>query len=125
MSGHQEEGTDWAAEPEVEESFIRPFMLTGGRTESEGGNLPVETMVRAIPDAQVVPTRSMSHLGVLRLCESAVSIAEVAALMSVPIGVARVLITDLTASGHLERFDTAVKDDVAIVRRLLDGIRAL
>ncbi len=107
-----------------DEVFVRPFALTGGRTVGDGGTLPIETMVLARPDRSDA-ARSPAHGRVIALCRNTQSIAEVAAYLSVPLGVARVLVADLTASGHLERFETAMSDDVAIVRRLLDGIRAL
>lgn len=107
-----------------ETAFVRPFMLTGGRTVGDGGNLPVETMVLARLD-RVDPVRTSAHAAVLSLCVVTLSIAEVAAHLRLPLGVARVLVADLTATGHLERFETALSDDVLTVRRLLDGIRAL
>lgn len=122
------QGPDWddrTADDGANDAFVRPFMITGGRTVGDAGNLPIETMVRANADAQIIPTRSNAHLGVLQLCQEAQSIAEIAAMQSVPIGVVRVLVADLTASGHVESFATAVTDDVSVVRRLLDGIRAL
>ena len=40
-----------------------------------------------------------------------------------PLGVARVLVADLWGEGSLEVLETTRNDDIAIVRRLLDGIR--
>lgn len=103
-------------------SFVRPYMITRGRTVGAGGNLPIETLVIARRDTEGL---SRDHARVVNMCAEAISVAEVAVHLQQPIGVARVLIADLTSSGHLEQYDTAADEGAAIVRRLLDGIRAL
>lgn len=109
-------------ETSSDEPFVRPYMITAGRTVGAAGDLPIETMVIARGPADEV---SEDHAAVMALCSKPVSIAEVAAQGSFVLGVARVLIADLTAAGHLEMYETAASEDAAIVRRLLDGIRAL
>ena len=105
-----------------DDPFVRPYVITAGRTVGVAGDLPIETMVTARGS---VDRLNEDHAVVLGLCSEPVSIAEVAAQGSFVLGVARVLVADLTASGHLEMYETAASEDAAIVRRLLDGIRAL
>ena len=50
---------------------------------------------------------------------------EIALHLDLQIGVARVLVADLTASRHVEQYDTATSESAQIVQRLLDGLRAL
>ena len=106
----------------TDDPFVRPYMITAGRTVGAAGDLPIETMVIAREGSGEVGD---DHALVMDLCSKPTSIAEVAALRSIPLGVARVLVADLTATGHLEMYETAAVEDAAIVRRLLDGIRAL
>ena len=65
-----------------------------------------------------------------RQCENSPSVAEIAAHLSLPVGVARVLIGDLVSSGHL-RVHTTLSDQSTIderrelIGRTLRGLRAL
>jgi hypothetical protein len=97
-------------------------MITSGRTVGEAGDLPIEAMVRSRGGPHGL---NEDQLAVMDLCSKPISIAEVAVGTSFVLGVARVLVADLTASGHLEMYETVTVEDTAIVRRLLDGIRAL
>lgn len=102
--------------------FVRPYMITGGRTVGEAGTIPIETLVVAEGSHEGLdPDRA----AIVRLCSTPLSVAEIAVHIHQPIGVARVLIADLTASGHVIQHDTAASEGAEIVRRLLDGIRAL
>ncbi len=102
--------------------MARPYQLTGGRTRSEAGDLAVEAMV-STPDGASVPADN-ELAAIFELCnDTPNSIAEISAKRSIPLGVARVLVADLWGAGYLELLETTRSDDIAIVRRLLDGIR--
>lgn len=117
-----------SGEPHIETagaspSVVRPYFLTKGRVRSAGGDLPIEAMV-----AQT--GRDLAGIGydsrqIYELCDEAISIAEIAAHMHIPLGVARVLVADLAASGHLEISKTATEADAELVQRLINGIRSL
>jgi len=107
---------------EPQDAFVRPYMITGGRTTGAGGPIPIETMVVAKRSADGL---GPDHAAVIRLCSTPLAIAEIAVHIRQPIGVARVLVADLTATGHVIQHDTAEAEGAEIVRRLLDGIRAL
>ena len=102
-------------------SFMRPFLLTGGRTRSDAGELAVEAMVAV--SAGSTPPADHDLAKIYDLCKTPNSIAEISAKCSMPLGVARVLVADLWGEGSLELLETTRSDDIAIVRRLLDGIR--
>ena len=109
----------------VNDPLVRPYLVTGGRTRSQGTDLPLETLVtttsQGIADAAA---HVFEHRQVLEACQTPLSIAEVAATLQVPAGVARVLIGDLVATGMLQaarRTDT--NED--LIRRLIDGVRSL
>jgi hypothetical protein len=105
-------------------SFVRPYMITGGRTVGEAGEIPLETLVVAKRSTEGL---GPDHAAVVRVCGSGepLSIVEIAVHIAQPIGVARVLVADLTATQHVEQYDTAASENAALVRRLLDGIRSL
>lgn len=109
-------------DPTPDDPFVRPYMITAGRTVGKAGDLPIEAMVIARGEPNGL---NEEQLAVMDLCAKPISIAEIAAGTSFVLGVARVLVADLTASGHLEMYETAAVQDAAIVRRLLHGIRAL
>ncbi len=104
-----------------EGSFTRPYLLTGGRTRSDAGELAVEAMI-AVSAGSVAPT-DRDLAAIYSLCKTPNSIAEISAKCAMPLGVARVLVADLWGEGTLEVLETTRSDDIAIVRRLLDGIR--
>jgi hypothetical protein len=107
---------------------VPAYALTRGRTRSAGANLPLEAMV-SITDfgGERRPRLQVEWRTILDLCDQPTSVAEVAAHLSVPIGVARVLLGDLTSSGHLTVHLPRQGDDgpdAEILARLLDGLRA-
>ncbi|NNC80716.1 MAG: DUF742 domain-containing protein [Acidimicrobiales bacterium] len=101
--------------------MARPYLLTGGRVRSDAGDLAVEAMVSAAEGAAVPADSELAEI--FALCATPNSIAEISAKRAIPIGVARVLVADMWGAGILEILQTTRSDDIAIVRRLLDGIR--
>ena len=106
---------------EEDGSFVRSYLLTGGRTRSDAGELAVEAMVSTTDCSTPPADRDLA--AIYALCEEPNSIAEISAKCAMPLGVARVLVADLWGEGSLEVLETTRNDDIAIVRRLLDGIR--
>jgi hypothetical protein len=107
--------------------MIRPYLLTGGRTQPVG-ELPIEALVETTDVGDALPGRPLQHepRRVLEVCRVPNSVAEVAAALSIPLGVARVLIADLAADGRL-RVHATVADsgpDTHLLERLLDGLRS-
>jgi hypothetical protein len=111
--------------------LVRPYVVTRGRTHRAGSDLPIETVVVAVGSVDMLPGYVPSEAAaMLRLCADPMSIAELAARARVPVGVARVLVADLDELGliRLGRVADADADEqhnVALLERLLDGIRAL
>lgn len=102
--------------------FVRPYIVTAGRTVGDAGDIAIETLVVA---SQPSHGLGPDHAAVVDLCAEPLSVAEIAVHIRQPIGVARVLVADLTASNHVVQHATAASEGAAIVRRLLDGIRSL
>lgn len=106
--------------------IVPAYAVTGGRTRSLGRDLPIETMVTTTTKgiSAVVDLR-FERRAVVLLCRKPQSVAEVAALVRVPLGVARVLVSDLTTAGHLAvHLPTTDRPDRAVLERLLSGLRA-
>ncbi|MGH3901151.1 MAG: DUF742 domain-containing protein, partial [Pseudonocardiaceae bacterium] len=80
---------DWNRSKETYD-LVRPYFWTGGRTASRV-DLAVETLVSATGRPPDPPARP-EYRTILRLCATPHSVAELAALLSVPLGVARVLL---------------------------------
>ena len=117
-------------EPLAEASLVRPYILTAGRTQS-GVSLPLEAPIRAV-DIGPAP-RWPGHdvrTRIIALSADRPSVAEIAARLELPLGVARVLIGDLVTQGYL-RVDATLADAVdtedrrELIGRTLRGLRAL
>jgi hypothetical protein len=72
---------------------------------------------------------TVEHRSVAQLCEQTRSVAEVAALLSIPLGVARVLLGDMAGMGlvkvHQTASTTGSGPDLALMERVLSGLRRL
>lgn len=103
--------------------FVRPYLLTGGRTGSATGDLPIEAMVVMLQNGAPPHSSLPPELAaIINRCGSPISVAEIAALERRPIGVARVLIADLIDAGYLSRCATTDPTDRDTVRRLINGL---
>lgn len=111
-------------------SLVRPYTLTAGRTNSRV-NLPLEALIEAVVSDK--PQRWPGNdvrAQICAMCGSCPSVAEIAARLSLPVGVARVLIGDLVSSGHLRVRATlsdrsTVDERRELIGRTLRGLRAL
>ena len=102
---------------------IRPFLLTGGRTQPTQEGLRVETLLQSRPGISLGLLR-FEHRQIVELCQKTTSVAELAAALRVPLGVARVLVSDLVADGSLtlvQRQELSVQ----MIERIRDRVRAL
>jgi hypothetical protein len=111
-----------------EAAGIRPYFLTGGRVSSADRRVRVETIVVARPGAsRQVPVHAREHQRLVALAAAPISVVELAVALDVPVGVAVVLVGDLARDGVVELSTTAVapRDDVTLIRRLIDGVAAL
>ncbi|HEY6795465.1 MAG TPA: DUF742 domain-containing protein [Kineosporiaceae bacterium] len=112
-------------------SLVRPYARTGGRTKP-GRHLDLEALVRTTArgrDAWHSPLLTPEHTSVIELCSGTVSVAEIAARLAVPLGVARVIIADMVDLGLVEVMTTSASNgderDPAFLRRVLSGLQRL
>jgi Protein of unknown function (DUF742) len=108
---------------EADDLVIRPFLLTGGRTRPAQEGLRVESLIQARADA-LRPDLRFEARQIVELCRGPVSLAELAAALRLPLGVARVLVSDLVADGLIalvQREELSVQ----MIERIRDRVRAL
>ena len=125
IDGTESDGEESAA---ADGFRVRPYVLTGGRTRATR-ELPIESLVSigisgGLPGRPRGPVVTLEQRQVVDLCAQPRSIAEVAALVRVPLGVARVLVADLADTGAVTVHAT-VPADVDLMRRVLIGLHRL
>jgi hypothetical protein len=103
--------------------FVRPFIMTGGRVQPVQDGLRLETLVTAAPGSLFAPLE-FERRRIVTLCQTPQSVAEVAAGIGVPLGVARVLIADLVAADLLVCHQPA-ELPLHVIERIRDHVRAL
>lgn len=106
-------------------AHIRPFLLTQGRT-SGAAEIPIEAQVQVTTAGlSAAEALSFEYRDVVNLCQEPLAVVEVAARLNLHLGVARVIIGDLTYQGLVSTFepDGDVTDDVETIMRVIDGLR--
>ncbi|WP_424184503.1 DUF742 domain-containing protein [Actinokineospora sp. G85] len=112
----------WSGRSE-QHTLVRPYAWTRGRTHTRA-DLALEALVSTVSAERAT---SWEHRAVVDLCATPRSVAEVSALMKLPLGVARVLISDLAEAQAVtvhQRADCAV-NDLEFMGRVLAGLRKL
>jgi len=110
-------------------SLVRPYTRTGGRTRPDY-DLAIEALISTSErglerDAAVLP----EHRSICGLCVDTRSVAEVAALLRLPLGVVRVLIGDMASMGlvliHQGGLVVGDRPSMEFLERVLSGLRRL
>jgi hypothetical protein len=120
-------GTSHGENQRMRSKRIRPYALTGGRTQARH-ELLVEALVSvprydpSLPDSLMPESRMLYERA-----RSRVSIAELSVALSLPLGVVRVLVSDLAAQGAIYIHPTAhaYDHDREMLGRILDGLERL
>lgn len=107
---------------------VRPYFLTKGRTRVSDRSIGFETVLitteRGLERSEHL---TFEHRQITELCAGPLSVAELATHLDAPLGVVRVLVSDLTTVGILATHQP-IEDpstDIALLTRLIDGVRAL
>jgi hypothetical protein len=117
-------------DPSSEPNLVRPYTLTAGRT-STNVDLPLEASIEAQESAVDHDWPPSDLRGdIVKLCADRPSVAEIAARLAVPLGVARVLVGDLVETGYVRVLttlddDSSVEERRELIGRTLRGLRAL
>ncbi len=108
---------------------VRAYAWTGGRARTSY-QLEIETLISATARAdELMHTMRSEHQAVARLCRDTRSVAEIAALLSIPLGVVRVLLDDMAGLGlvtvHGNKNTGGGQPDMDLLRRVLRGLSNL
>lgn len=105
--------------------FVRPFIMTGGRTRAARRDLRLETMLQAT--SEDVPAGLPSEQEeLLTLCQEPQSVAEAAAKLGLVVGVVTVIAGDLIAEDLLTVHHTdPVEIELDVLTKMLDRVRAI
>ncbi|MFI1400804.1 DUF742 domain-containing protein [Streptomyces sp. NPDC020681] len=110
--------------------LVRPYAMTGGRTRPRY-QLAIEALVSTTADPARLQGQLPEHQRICRLCFEIKSVAEISALLTIPLGVARILVADLAEAGlvaiHQPGGDESAggQPDVTLLERVLSGLRKL
>ncbi|GAA0563697.1 MULTISPECIES: DUF742 domain-containing protein [Actinomadura] len=110
---------------------VRPFAVTRGRTRSRRRGRQLD-LIAVVVTAEV-PMPDPLTLGpederILEFSINPVSVAELSAALRLPVGVVRVLVSDLLDRGLMHVQSAAAppgRPDARILKEVIDGLRAL
>ena len=110
-------------------ALARPYSWTDGRTEPTVDIAIEARVVTTRAGRDMTPRLTSALWTVTQLCFQPRSVAEIAAYLAVPLGVAKVLVADLVAEGLVNVEATLAHDaDDAerreLIERVLSGLRA-
>ncbi len=110
---------------------VRPYAVTKGRTMPAAGTFLglIDAVVAAI-DAELLPTGlrlSPEHRQILAHCGRPITVVDLASDIDLPVGVVRVLLSDLSQHGIVRVLATprGPVTNERLLRDVLDGLHAL
>lgn len=115
---------DYGEPVEEESSLVRMYAVTGGRIVPSG-RLAMEAMVVTTAPAPLGLSYIREYRVIGDLCRRIRSVAEISALLGVPLGVTRVLVSDMESEGlvriHRPKV-TAAGPGPDLLARVLSGL---
>ena len=106
---------------------VRPYAMTKGRTApASGAYIGLIDVVAAVAETQLPPDARLNrqHRRVLSRCRRPITVVDLASDIDLPVGVVRVLLSDLSQYGAL-RVVASPSEPVANERLLRDVLDAL
>jgi predicted Rossmann fold nucleotide-binding protein DprA/Smf involved in DNA uptake len=111
---------------------VRPYAVTGGRTEPADGEVLDLIAVIMASGRPAEPTDQLGlspeHRRILNLSQHPATVADVASDTGLPVGVIRVLLADLIQQGRIKVLPgrpAGQKPSAQLLREVLHGLRAL
>ncbi|QAY64119.1 DUF742 domain-containing protein [Xylanimonas allomyrinae] len=121
-----------------EAATVRPYAVTGGRVRSALSDLPLEALVEVLPGAVASRGLTPEKRAILQhAAHTYVSVAELSALLRLPVGVVRILVADMQEDGQLTVHTSAPVNvhtghgntqsglSLSVLESVLNGISAL
>lgn len=116
-------------------ALVRPYAVTRGRTRPRL-DIAIEALVETTVRGRTSSGRPSGGQGqeqqyIATLCDGRLqSLAEIAARMQLPLGVARVIVADMAADGLVAVYEPTSLDDsgavgTELLERVLSGLRRL
>lgn len=110
--------------------LLRPFAMTGGRARRRHEELEIEALAATTWLGETTRAQALEQRSIALLCREPQSIAEISALMRLPLGVVRVLVGDMADQGLLDLHRPGHPDgrpdrDRDLLERVLDGLRRI
>lgn len=108
---------------------VRHYAMTYGRTRPTRGDFDLVTIVVATRSR--LPAEAWTqpeHAAIIRLCQSPMSVAELATRLDLPVGTVRVLLGDLLDHGYIRSRSPQPGMHLPserIFKAVLDGLRSL
>lgn len=119
---------------EFEARTVRPYAVTGGRVKSRS-DLPLEALIELMPDAVASTGLPPERKAILHHAAAGfISIAELSALLHLPIGVIRILVSDLADQQFIRVHSSQPVEvhtgespalSLSVLESVLNGISAL
>ena len=108
---------------------VRAYLMTGGRTGAGTVKLEFEAMLSLSERGRTaLSSLAFERRKIAEICvDTPQSVAEIAAKLHLPLGVAQVIAGDMVGDALLNphKSNTHLSDDVAMLKRLIQGVRAL
>jgi hypothetical protein len=108
---------------------VRPYAITGGRARPRSQDLEVEALVHTAYYGGLAPYLDYERRSIIRLCHEIQSVAEIAARLEMPLGVARVLVADMAEerllSVHRPSENIGDHPNLGLLERVLYGLRSI
>ncbi|MGW3117119.1 DUF742 domain-containing protein [Streptomyces sp. NPDC001107] len=110
--------------------LVRLFALTGGRTRPSRADFTLITTVTAVDPPPTWATRPQpEHQRILRRCAEPVAVAELAALLDLPVSVVVIMLCDLLESGRITARPphpvSCKPEDLDLLQKVRDGLGRL
>ncbi len=112
---------------------VRPYTITGGRAGHEIPHIALEALVHSTPDGWSRRDEyRFESAEIVLLAVEPTAIVELAAMLEVPVGVIRVLASDLARSGAVsiampdhEYAESDQANYATLLQQVLDGIKSV
>jgi hypothetical protein len=107
---------------------VRHYAMTAGRTRPIRGDFDLITLIMAARSGGADLGLQPEHAAIIELCQSPISVAEIATDLDLPVGTVRVLLGDLLDRGFIRTrspVPAAQIPNERVFKAVLDGLRSL
>ncbi|SRR6266705_2173090 len=109
--------------------LVRAYAVTEGRTHSQRDDLELETLVSTSSYGEATASSlGLERRSITMLCRDVLSIAEISARLDLPLGVTKILVSDMAGEQLVivhRPASSGGRPDLALLERVLDGLRAI